>query len=80
MKCFMHTDQPTCSQLFPELLRGKANFLISNSHYAESGGENTGSNLKNRIITVEKGKVEEGRREAVEGKITPAEEDGEKCK
>lgn len=57
----MHTDQPTCGQLFPELPRGKENCLISDSHCAESGGENSRFNLKNRIITVEKQQIPSGR-------------------
>lgn len=56
----MHTDQPTCGQLFPELPRGKENRLISNSHCAESGAENSRSNLENRIITVEKQQIPSG--------------------
>lgn len=66
MERLMHTDQPTCGQLFPEPPRGKAKRLINDSHRAESGGENSRSHLKSRFITVEKQQIPSGRWRKVE--------------
>ena len=53
---------PLCAQLFPELPRGKENRLISNSNWAESGAENSGSGLKTELLLLNnnKSRVEGG--------------------